>query len=212
MLELILIRHAQSEANLKQEIGGQQNHVSLTPTGREQAQKLAFRLLCEERIFDGIYTSPAVRAYDTARTVAGTLAYTKELIFAPELLERSQGDAERKRIEDVYTPETRAVIDEDPWNFRFPNGESMADVEKRVIAYIDREFIRPGKEGRYALFSHGNAIRTFLHHVLQFPAHLYWKIKLNNTGISTFTYDGEEFHLHTYNDCAHLLSARSPDK
>lgn len=42
MLELILIRHARSEANLKQEIGGQQNHVPLTPTGREQAQKLAF--------------------------------------------------------------------------------------------------------------------------------------------------------------------------
>ncbi len=194
MLELFLIRHAQSEANVRSHlIGGQQNNIDLTAKGEVQAQALGHAIHERKLIFDGIYASLAVRAWRTAEYACLLSRQTARMIEVPEIQERTQGDAENKPIVEVYTPELQAIIDVDPWKFKHKNGESMADVESRAMAFIAREFLMQKKTGRYALFTHGNLIKTVLAHAQGEPMPNYYDLRIANTSVTRLIHTGTEW-------------------
>jgi len=62
-----LVRHGQTERSARKAYSGQLD-VPLTDTGREQARRCAERLAGAG--VDAVYTSPLVRARDTARAIA----------------------------------------------------------------------------------------------------------------------------------------------
>ena len=97
--------------------------VELNDLGKEQANNLG--KLTKNLKFDVIYTSDLVRAIDSAN-----LAWPKcEKIQDNRLRECNYGD---------YDGESKElVIYEDHIDKQFPNGESLKDVEKRIIAFIE---------------------------------------------------------------------------
>jgi broad specificity phosphatase PhoE len=169
MRRIVLVRHGQSEMNLKQAaiVGGQSNESPLTPVGVAQAKALGRHLLARHLAPHAapalVTSSPAVRARDTARIAlreAGMGA--AEIRETPALLELAQGAWEGKPRGECYTPETLAAIAADPWNFAAPGGgESQRAVEERVIAHVTREVLprlQPGGPPAL-LFAHGLAIK-----------------------------------------------------
>ena len=97
--------------------------VELNDLGKEQANNLG--KLTKDLKFDVIYTSDLVRAIDSAN-----LAWPKcEKIQDNRLRECNYGDYDGESKELVIYEEH---IDE-----QFPNGESLKDVEKRIIAFIE---------------------------------------------------------------------------
>jgi broad specificity phosphatase PhoE len=77
MKTIYYMRHGQSEANLKQIYGGQEDW-SLTALGREQAQTAAQAATTYQ--IDTVISSDLSRAYDTAGIVANVLGIPRDLV------------------------------------------------------------------------------------------------------------------------------------
>lgn len=84
--QFFFIRHGESEANKAGTIAGQLDSP-LTPKGLQQAERAAELLL--QQTYSAIYSSPLLRAYDTARPVANRLGLPIQKM--PAFMERNFG-------------------------------------------------------------------------------------------------------------------------
>jgi len=73
-LEIILVRHAESKANANGVVDTNIPGTPLTPSGIHQAQKLANNLRLLKDKVATVYVSPFLRAQQTAKIIAQTLA------------------------------------------------------------------------------------------------------------------------------------------
>lgn len=164
LLEIIIVRHGQSEGNRDQVFTGH-SASPLTELGRRQAEATADRLA--PRGVDAIYASDLPRAMQTAEPLVqrtGAPFFTDAAIR-----ERNIGDLTGKTFTEIQTemPEVwQALMAREP-AFRPPGGESSVDLRARVGAFLDGLWSRHG-EGRVVLVSHGIAINQMLYHLLGF--------------------------------------------
>ena len=93
--------------------------VELTELGKERAINLG--KLRKNTHFDVIFTSDLVRAIDSANYVFGE---SKTILYDKRIRECNYGDLNGKS--------TSLVIDEEHIESKFPNGESLKDVENRL--------------------------------------------------------------------------------
>ena len=84
-IRLVLVRHGLSSFNAKGLIQGRTDDSLLTDEGYEQARK-AGRALSKIN-FDKIYSSPLVRAAETAKTIKKTFNKEQNIVFDDNLLE-----------------------------------------------------------------------------------------------------------------------------
>ncbi len=105
---ILIIRHGETIWNVERRIQGSQD-IALTERGRQQAQLLAKRLSAES--IKAIYSSPLVRAWETAETVAAHHTGINP-IAQPELAEFSFGPHEGRKLDQVL-----AEVDEEKLNF-----------------------------------------------------------------------------------------------
>jgi len=205
MLELYLIRHAESEMNYDTtQIGGRSNHVQLTEKGKEQARLLAQRLLREGTRFDEIYTSPAIRAIDTAKIVCSTICGLDKIVIREDIQELSEGDWEGKPRIEIHTEEMLARINSNNWEFKPPNGESQKQVEERMYGFTKGLLAKNSKVG---VFGHGMSFKCLLRGIMEFSPSITYKIAIDNTAITRLKYDKRGWHLLSLNDTGHLIGA-----
>jgi len=142
---IYLIRHAESEANLRKgEIGGRQNDVNLSPKGVTQARALGKRL--SGIVLDEVYSSVANRAIRTAKLACNEMGIVDDRICCEEtIVEQSQGSWERMDRKKVYSPEVLAEMNRTNWTLAAPGcssvdgaqGESQRDVEMRLMRFLE---------------------------------------------------------------------------
>lgn len=141
-MKMYFVRHGETDWNVNKKIQGSAD-IPLNENGRRQAGELAARLagLQKEGDFQAVrvYTSPQLRASETAETVAEALGLS--CISLDGLREMSMGKWEGmswNRVREEFPGEYRA------WNShrryrKTPEGESYQDVVSRAfsaIAYI----------------------------------------------------------------------------
>ena len=135
---VILLRHAQSEGNLKRIYVGH-SELPLSPLGLEQAKK------CAEYIAGGgvpkpdvILSSDLLRAIQTALPTA--LALGLPILPDPTLREIYSGKWEGVHFDDIARlyPECFRIWREDPANSRPGEGESMRELYVRIGDAFDR--------------------------------------------------------------------------
>lgn len=140
-LDLYVIRHGESEANVIISAGEQgdnslytQDNVTvpdrswrLTATGRKQADCIGRWLVSQQPLFDRYLVSPYVRTRETAATMALPKAKWEETRV---LRERSWGEINTITKDDFKTNYARNWMfkNTDPLYWRPPAGESIADV------------------------------------------------------------------------------------
>jgi len=144
---IYLIRHAESEANLRKgEIGGRQNDVNLSPKGVTQARALGKRLNASGIVLDEVYSSVANRAIRTAKLACNEMGIVDDRICCEEtIVEQSQGSWERMDRKKVYSPEVLAEMNSTNWTWAAPGcssvdgaqGESQRDVEMRLMRFLE---------------------------------------------------------------------------
>ena len=107
MIELYLIRHGQSDMNMRPEfVCGRSNDSRLTAKGIMQSKYLGKRLKNEGVVFDQVYVSNAVRAEMTADIVMKTLGMPLEgKIYDCSLDEMTHGGWDGKPRTEVLTEE-----------------------------------------------------------------------------------------------------------
>jgi len=160
---VLLLRHAAHD-NVGGFLAGRMPGVWLGEAGRMQADRLARRVRLEP--VDAIFASPRERTQQTAQAVAAACGLTVET--APELDEIDFGRWSGRDFE---------TLNQDPlwqrWNavrslVRTPGGETMLDVQRRVVGLIER--LAPQFDGRtVALVSHADVIKAAVMHHLGLP-------------------------------------------
>lgn len=158
MTRLILVRHGQSEANLKR-IGAGQLDVELTELGMTQAALTAKYILSTEKV-DKIFSSDLKRAYHTALPLADALGMTVET--SKELREINTGVWSGLTVDEQQEkyPELYRQFHKDRSLVRFPNGEYMPEVYDRVVGCICH-ICKENSDATVVVVSHAGSIRIF---------------------------------------------------
>jgi probable phosphoglycerate mutase len=202
-----LIRHGESERNAKPDLMGQSTDEFLTYWGREQAKKLGhFLLRGSPETFDRIYASPYRRAKDTADIACANFENAPEIILTEALREYSAGDMLDKSRKEVISGETLSNMNNLGMNFKFPNGESLYEVEGRVATWVNNILkFDTATPQNILVFSHGMAIKCFLHYVMQFDQKMTWRVKIDNTSITKVRFKDGVWFVEAINGIPHLL-------
>jgi alpha-ribazole phosphatase len=130
---IMLARHGETTWNKDRRFQGQLD-VELNDTGREQARALAEA--SRDHGFAALYTSPLVRARETAEIVGAALGL--EARVDDRLKEVDVGDWEGRYKEELERdqPEAWAAFVRAGEDYRFPGGESLSEQQERVIAAL----------------------------------------------------------------------------
>jgi broad specificity phosphatase PhoE len=130
---ILLARHGETTENRERRFQGQKD-VPLNDRGREQARELAAKVAAER--VEIIYTSPLIRAKETAEIVAERVR--REVREDDRLKEVDVGDWQDRLKADVERddPDAWAAFRRAGDEFRFPGGESFAEQQERVVAAL----------------------------------------------------------------------------
>jgi 2,3-bisphosphoglycerate-dependent phosphoglycerate mutase len=162
---LVLVRHGQSEWNLKNLFTGWRD-IDLTEEGIAEARAAGKRLKAQNIKFDVAFTSVLVRAQRTLDLILEEMGQTKIPTFKDQALnERDYGDLvglnkddARKKWGAEQVHLWRRSYDVAP-----PGGESLKDTVARVLPYYEREILPRVLRGEATLVSaHGNSLRALV--------------------------------------------------
>ena len=163
-MNLILIRHGQSEWNALNQFTGWKD-PDLTAKGIEEAHN-AGRIINNLKInFDLVFTSALKRAQSTAEIILKEINQPLSTIKNQALNERNYGDLAglnkddaRKRWGDEQVHIWRRSYDIPP-----PGGESLKDTGERVLPFFTKEILPHVCEGKNVLVAaHGNSLRSLI--------------------------------------------------
>ena len=163
-MNLILIRHGQSEWNALNQFTGWKD-PDLTAKGIEEAHN-AGRIINNLKInFDLVFTSALIRAHNTAEIILKEINQPLSTIKNQALNERNYGDLAglnkddaRKRWGDEQVHIWRRSYDIPP-----PGGESLKDTGERVLPFFMKEILPHVCEGKNVLVAaHGNSLRSLI--------------------------------------------------
>ncbi len=162
---LVLVRHGQSEWNLKNLFTGWKD-VALTEVGIAEARAAGRRLAAQGISFDIAFTSALKRAQDTMTLMLEEMGLsgipvTRDLALNErdygELAGLNKDDA-RKRWGDDQVHVWRRSYDVAP-----PGGESLRDTAARVLPYYIKEILPCVLRGqRVVVTAHGNSLRALV--------------------------------------------------
>lgn len=155
---LLLIRHALTDATGRS-LTGWTPGVHLSERGRGQARALAERLTPVP--IAAMYSSPLERCLETADPVAAQKRLS--VTAADDLGEVRYGDWTGRSLAQLARTRMWKVVQSAPSNARFPNGESLLEVQERAAAAIGR-IAAAHPRGVVAAFSHADVIRLLLAH------------------------------------------------
>ncbi len=151
----VLMRHGESESNVKDIINSiDLNKFSLTEKGVGEVQKSAEEL--KEKGVTIIYASDFKRTKQTAELVAETIGFDKtKIIYDERLREVNAGEFEGGTWTERFA---YFKNNEERMTKRTPNGESVADVKKRVAEFL-YEIDAKHKNEDILIITHGLPLR-----------------------------------------------------
>jgi broad specificity phosphatase PhoE len=199
--KIYLIRHGQTDFNLRGIVQGSGVDTSLNERGREQAQ--AFFSAYQHIHFDKIYTSALKRSFESVKGfIELGLPYEK----LKELNEISWGRNEGQAItpeEDAYYHRMLRLWSEGKTDERIEGGESPDEVaarQKPALTYI----MGKPEEKTILICMHGRAIRILLCQLMDRALHEMDSFEHQNLCLYLLNYTGSSFVIEKHNDVEHL--------
>ena len=182
IMNLLLIRHAQNDW-VGERLAGWTPGVHLNEVGRAQAATLAQQLA--EVPLAAIYSSPLERTLETAQPLAETWDLAVEV--REGLGEARYGDWTGRNLEELQKEELWPVVQVYPGGARFPGGESMREVQARIVAEIDA--IRDAHAGQtVAVVSHSDPIKMAVAHYAGLPLDLFQRLTIAPASVTAFAF------------------------
>ncbi|MBQ9744156.1 MAG: histidine phosphatase family protein [Clostridia bacterium] len=206
MVKFIFVRHGQSKANETGYLIGSLE-TPLSALGEKQAHAVCEYILKVYKV-DAVYSSPLSRAYDTIKGVAKTLGL--RISKEEDLREINVGVWEGLSYEMInrdYAKEHYAWATDTGLNSP-PKGETMAEVQKRVISKLTE--IAKKEDGKTVLIgTHAAVMRAVQCYVQKLPLslmkHLPW---VCNASVSEIDFDGENFYIYKFGYDGHLAGLK----
>ncbi|GAB4359241.1 MAG: histidine phosphatase family protein [Cyanophyceae cyanobacterium] len=197
-MDLAIIRHGQSIGNVEKRLQGRSDYA-LTDLGRQQAQRLGQHLAKEDWTPTRIYTSPLVRAAETA-TIARHSFEAAAAIALPE----PQPDPNLQENDcGIFTgltwAESRsrhgelcAQLEASPDWLPIPGGETPTEGRDRARTFLQRLFAETDNGDRVWVFTHSWLMKHLISELLGCDRS--WKLPTANTGRYEFRLDRDRWH------------------
>ena len=211
MTIIYLVRHGETDGNAGNLAQGHFD-APLNEQGRAQAELLGERL--KDWHFNAVYSSDSIRATQTAKPLL-KLRPEIDVETSPALREKFYGNCENyswQQLRDEY-PETFAQI-LDPTtgsDVRFPGGETDREHMDRVAKFTREIIDSHDADATILMFSHGGSIKAAAAHMCNFRLEDKWRLKTDNTGISSIisepTWRDDGWQIECWNDTYHLNGA-----
>jgi probable phosphomutase (TIGR03848 family) len=180
---LFLIRHGENDWVGTDRLAGRTPGVHLNEKGRQQAEELA--QLLQQQPISAVYSSPLDRCMQTAQPLADALQLP--VTVETGVLEVDYGEWQAGHLKELSKLPEWQHVQHYPSTFRFPQGETLREVQSRAVSAIER--IRDAHpNGVVAIFSHGDVIRTTIAHYLGTPIDLFQRVIINTASISTIAF------------------------
>jgi 2,3-bisphosphoglycerate-dependent phosphoglycerate mutase len=162
---LVLVRHGQSDWNLKNLFTGWRD-IDLTGQGIREARAAGRKLKAQGLKFDVAFTSALIRAHRTLDLMLEELGQSKITVFKDQALnERDYGDLSGLNKDDARKKwgEEQVQIWRRSYDVAPPGGESLRDTAARVLPYYIQEILPRVLRGEHVLVSaHGNSLRALV--------------------------------------------------
>jgi len=162
---LVLVRHGQSEWNLKNLFTGWRD-VGLTEQGYAEAKEAGRKLAARGLTFDIAYTSALSRAQETCRLILEEIGQPQLATVRDQALnERDYGDLSGLNKDDARAKwgEEQVHIWRRSYDVPPPGGESLRDTGARVWPYYLHVIQPHVLRGETVLVAaHGNSLRALI--------------------------------------------------
>lgn len=197
---IYLIRHGQTDYNLKGVVQGRGINSNLNETGTWQAQRFFDRY--KEIPFDAVYTSTLNR---THQTVLPFIESGLEHQVRVELDEIDWGIFEGVEHDSILEGTYYSILQswtEGNLHNKIEGGESPLELQSRQISLIEE--LREADFENLLLCSHGRAIRALLCGFLNKSLSEMDTFKHNNTCLYKLSLENGVFEVEVANDTSHL--------
>jgi 2,3-bisphosphoglycerate-dependent phosphoglycerate mutase len=165
MAFLVLVRHGQSEWNLKNIFTGCEN-PDLTELGRAEARAAGQKLLLQKIKFDLAFTSNLIRAQKTLEIILQELKIPNLLVIKNKALnERNYGELTGKNKDEARKEfgEKQVQIWRRSFDIAPPGGESLKDTADRVLPFFENKILPKLKNRQNIIIvAHGNSLRALI--------------------------------------------------
>ncbi len=203
---LYLIRHGATENNRADppRLQGRRTDPPLSEEGRRQAQRTGeFLSACR---LDGVYSSPLLRARQTAEAVAEP--HGLEVQVDDGLIEVDVGLWEGQSWEDIQKmePEAYRAFMTDAYANPYLGGENLRTVLARAVPAFER-LMSEHLARCIATVAHNVVNRAYLAQLMGMPVARYRSIPQDNCGITLLRYRNGRVKVVTVNGVFHLEDA-----
>lgn len=195
MTTVFLVRHAVT-ADTGHRLTGWTEGVGLTEEGRKQAEIAGVGLAHVK--FDAIYSSPIDRTMETARAIAKHHGH--RVRSSSGLGEVKYGGWTNKSLKSLMKTKLWDTVQRFPSSARFPDGESLREVQTRAVTEIER-LCEEHPKGKVCCVSHGDVIKLIAAHYLGMHIDLYQRIVIAPASVSVISLTSHGPHVLALNNC-----------
>lgn len=200
MTLVVLIRHAHSIANGSGILAGRTQGVTLSPTGRKQAQELAKRLGVIP--IKSLRSSPLERCEQTISPWLKKFADTNPKLSVQvdeDLSEVDYGEWTGRKLRSLSKESLWKTVQVEPSKVVFPDGESMRAMQDRAMRALQRGLDKRGR-GHVILVSHGDVLKSIIASALNMHLDEFQRIVIDPASISILDYSTSKPRLILMND------------
>ena len=212
-IRLVLVRHGLSSFNAKGLIQGRTDDSLLTDEGYEQAFQAGKAL--SKINFDRIYSSPLIRAAETAKTIKKSFKKKQEIIFDKNLLEVDLSEWSGLKIDEIKNkfPEIYPIWKNDPENLILKRSDDktykpiqeLFDQANNFIEDILRIFLNK-EDVNILVVGHNAILRCLILLLLGRPNQGFRKIRLENASFSILNISSHLNSFKTQIECLNQTS------
>ncbi len=196
MLELILIRHGQTEYNAERRVMGHSD-ISLNAKGQRESKSLDAKLKDDQ--IDLVYSSDLLRCRETLQA-AGQGLYEKA-VFTESLREMNFGIWEGLLYHEIKTgyPDLFSKYSKNRLGYVVPEGESYQLMSERVIKLIDE--ICQNESGKVLIVTHHGCASSIIGHFIFGAATNCFNFIIENSRVSRLVFkDDGSVYLKSLNE------------
>ena len=195
---VLLIRHGENEWTQSHKLAGRTPGVHLNDYGRQQAKALGQRLAKHE--LNAIYASPLERTMETAEAIA--TPHQLKVRPRPGIIEVDYGTWTGQAIKKLAKKKSWPVIQFYPSGANFPGGETMYQMQARMVQEINRLAADHSGE-TVAVVGHADLIKAAVAHYLGVHFDLFQRIVISTASITIISFTSMGPRVIVVNDTNH---------
>jgi probable phosphoglycerate mutase len=196
----LLVRHGRT-ATTGKVLPGRAPGLHLSEAGRAQAEKAAERIAALSPPPGAVYASPLERAVETARPIADRLGC--KVRIERGLLECDFGTWTGARLATLRRRREWRTVLQLPSAFRFPGGESFAEMQARITATLDRLSERH-RGSSFVAVSHADPIKAAVAATAGVPLDLFQRLVVSPCSVTVLVRGDSAMHVLAVNTTAGL--------